>query len=166
MDASALGRARAELERLIDGITVAMLTTVAADGVLRSRPLLLERLQPDGSLTFLTHLSSEKVHEVARDPRVNVAFVGAKGDHYVSVSGTATVTHDPARMKGLWKPTYRAWFPGGPEDPDSAIFTVRIERIEYWDVPTNRLVRVWCAVKALATGQVVEAGDHQTRDLR
>ena len=60
MDASALGRARAELERLIDGITVAMLTTVAADGALRSRPLLLERLQPDGSLTFLTHLSSQK----------------------------------------------------------------------------------------------------------
>jgi hypothetical protein len=27
-------------------------------------------------------------------------------------------------------------------------------------------VRLWCAAKALATGQVVEAGDHQTRDLR
>ena len=69
-------------------------------------------------------------------------------------------------MHALWKMTYRAWFPGGPDDPDSAIFTVRIERIEYWDVPTNRLVRVWCAVKALATGQVVEAGDHQARDLQ
>jgi general stress protein 26 len=157
--------ALAELARLIDGIPVAMVTSRADDDMLGSRPMLLERLEA-GALTFLTHLSSEKVHDVARDPRVNVAFVGAKGDHYISVSGTATVTHDPARMKGLWKPTYRAWFPGGPEDPDSAIFTVRIERIEYWDVPTNRLVRVWCAVKALATGQVVEAGDHQTRDIR
>jgi general stress protein 26 len=158
--------ALAELARLIDGIPVAMVTSRADDDMLGSRPMLLERLDPAGSLTFLTHLSSQKVHEVQRDPRVNVAFVSDKGDRYVSVSGTASVVHDPARMQALWKMTYRAWFPGGPDDPDSAIFIVPVGRIEYWDVPTNRLVRVWCAVKALATGQVVEAGDHQTRDLR
>jgi general stress protein 26 len=157
--------ALAELGRLIDGIPVAMVTSRADDDMLGSRPMLLERLEPAGGLIFLTHLSSQKVHEVAGDPRVNVAFVSDKGDRYVSVSGTASVAHDPQRMHAMWKMTYRAWFPGGPDDPDSAIFTVRIERIEYWDVPTNRLVRVWCAVKALATGQVVEAGDHQTRDL-
>ena len=120
----------------------------ATTTVLGSRPMLLERLEPDGSLTFLTHLSSDKVQQVARDPRVNVAFVSDRGDRYVSVSGTVTVTHDPARMQTLWKPTYRAWFPGGADDPDSAIFSVRIEVIDSWDVPTSRLVRVWCAVKA------------------
>jgi general stress protein 26 len=157
--------ALAELARLIQGIPVAMVTTRTDDDLLGSRPMLLERLAPDGSLTFLTHLSSQKAHEIARDPRINVAFVSANGDRYVSVSGVAALSHDPARMHKLWNVTYRAWFPQGPDDPDSAIMDVRIERIEYWDVPTNRLVRVWCAVKALATGQVVEAGDHQTRDL-
>ena len=162
MDASALARARAELERLIDGITVAMLTTVAADGVLRSRPLLLERLQPDGSLTFLTHLSSQKVSELAGDARVNVAFVGADGDRYVSVSGTGAIVHDPSRMHAMWNPTYRAWFPKGPDDPDSAILTVTIDRVEYWDVPSSRLVRLWGVVRAVATGEVAEAGEHGT----
>ena len=159
-------RALAELERLIDGIPVAMVTTRSDDHRLGSRPMLLERVEPDGSLTFLTHLSSDKVGEIARDPHVNVAFVSDKGDRYVSVSGMAMATHDPARMKSLWKPTYRAWFPGGPDDPDSAIFTVRIEVIDSWDVPTSRLVRVWCAVKAVVTGQVVEAGEHHTSELR
>jgi general stress protein 26 len=158
--------ALAELARLIDGIPVAMIATRSDDGMLGSRPMLLERLEPDGSLIFLTHLSSRKVQEITQDAKVNVAFVSDKGDRYVSVSGVAEATHDPARLHTLWKPTYRAWFPGGPDDPDSAIFTVRIERIEYWDVPTSRLVRVWSAVKALATGQVVEAGEHHTRDLR
>jgi general stress protein 26 len=157
--------ALAELARLIEGIPVAMVTTRSDDGMLGSRPMLLERMEADGSLTFLTHVSSRKVHEIAQDARVNVAFVSDKGDRYVSVSGSAEATHDPPRMHALWKPTYRAWFPGGPDDPDSAILTVRIERIEYWDVPTSRLVRAWCAVKALATGQVVEAGEHQSRDL-
>jgi general stress protein 26 len=161
VDASAQSRARAELARLIDGITVVMLTTVAADGVLRSRPLLLEQLQPDGTLTFLTHLSSQKAAELAGDARVNVAFVGSGGDRYVSVSGTGAIVHDPSRMHALWNPTYRAWFPKGPDDPDSAILTVTIDRVEYWDVPSSRLVRLWGVVRAVATGEVAEAGDHR-----
>ena len=162
MDAPARRRAVDELTRLVEGITVVMMTTVADDGVLRSRPLLLESLEPDGTLVFLTHRSSQKVAELARDARVNVAFVGGKGDRYVSVSGTGTTTHDPARMQALWNPTYRAWFPNGPDDPDSAILTVAIDRVEYWDVPSSRLVRLWGVARALATGQVAEAGDHQT----
>jgi len=49
-------KALAELTRLIDGIGVVMVTTHADDDLLRSRPMLLERLEPEGSLTFLTHL--------------------------------------------------------------------------------------------------------------
>jgi len=155
-------RASAELARLIDGIPVAMVTTVAADDCLRSRPMLLERVEPDATLLFLTHRSSQKADEVQRDTRVNVAFVSDKGDRYVSVSGRATLVHDPERMKTLWNPTYRAWFPSGPEDPDSAILTVVIDRVEYWDVPSSRLVRLWGVVRAVATGEVAEAGVHET----
>jgi len=154
-------RAVAELRRLIDGISIAMVTTIAENHVLRCRPMLLERLEPDATLVFLTHLSSQKTDEVRHDPRVNVAFQSDKGDRYVSVSGTARVTHDVARMRELWNPTYRAWFPGGVEDPDSAIFTVRIDHVEYWDVPSSRLVRLWGVVKALTTGEVAESGDYE-----
>jgi general stress protein 26 len=127
--------------------------------------MLLERLDPDATLVFLTHLSSQKIDDVRRDARVNVAFVGDKGDRYVSVGGTAIVVHDQARMREMWNPTYRAWFPDGPDDPDSAVLTVQIERVDYWDVPSSRMVRLWGMVKALATGQVAEAGDHQTITL-
>jgi general stress protein 26 len=139
-----------------------MVTTIAADARFRSRPMLVERVEPDATLVFLTHRSSQKADEVDRDARMNVAFVGAKGDRYVSVSGRGVVTHDPARMRALWNPTYRAWFPNGPDDPDSAILTVTIDRVEYWDVPSSRLVRLWGVVRALASGQPVEAGEHET----
>jgi general stress protein 26 len=154
-------RAVAELRRLIDGIPVAMVTTVATDDALHARPMLLERLESDATLVFLTHLSSQKTSDVTRDARVNIAFVSDKGDRYVSISGTARITHDEARMRQLWNPTYRAWFPHGPDDPDSAIFTVTIDRVDYWDVPSSRLVRLWGVVRAVATGQIAESG---TRD--
>jgi len=143
-----------------------MVTTIAPDDVLRCRPMLVARLQPDATLVFLTHLSSQKANDVKHDPRVNAAFQSDKGDCYVSVGGAATVVHDDARFREMWNPTYRAWFPGGPDDPDSAILTFAIERIDYWDVPSSRMVRLWSAVKALATGQVVESGDRVTIDVR
>jgi len=155
-------RAVAELGRFIDGIPVAMVTTIAPDDVLRCRPMLLERLEADATLVFLTHLTSQKAGDVRREPRVNVAFVSDKGDRYISIGGRATVAHDEARFRALWKPTYRAWFPGGPGDPESAIFTVAIDRVDYWDVPTSRFVRLWGVVRALATGQIAESGDHTT----
>ena len=156
----------AEFKRLVDGISVVMVTTVATDDLLRSRPMLLECIEPDGALTFLTHLSSQKVEELERDPRVNVAFVGDNGDCYVSASGVGHTSRDGARIQALWNPTYRAWFPGGAEDPDIAILTVNVDRIEYWDVPSSRLVRLWDAALALASGRPVEAGEHQTIELR
>jgi general stress protein 26 len=139
-----------------------MVTTIAPDDVLRCRPMLVERLQPDATLVFLTHLSSQKTGDIRHDPRVNIAFQSDKGDGYVSVGGTATVVHDEARFREFWNPTYRAWFPGGPGDPDSAILTVTIDRVDYWDVPSSRMVRLWGVVKALATGQVSESGDRTT----
>jgi len=88
------------------------------------------------------------------------------GDRYVSIGGTATVVHDEVRFQSYWNPSYRAWFPDGPDDPDSAIFTITIERIDYWDVPTSRLVRLWDAATALIIGQVVESGERTTIDLQ
>src|SRR4051812_9421925 len=139
-----------------------MVTTIGPEGVLRSRPMLLERLEPDATLVFLTHLSSAKVDDLRHDARLNAAFQSEKGDRYVSIGGTAAAVHDEARFRALWNPTYRAWFPAGADDPDSAIVTLAIDRVDYWDVPSSRMVRLWGVVKALATGQVAEPGDHGT----
>src|SRR5918911_177166 len=94
MTGTRAGEAHAQCRRfarLIAGISVAMVTTDSAEAGLHSRPMLLVRLEPGATLVFLTHLSSRKVEEVARDPRVNVAFVGSRGDRYVSAFGRAAV---------------------------------------------------------------------------
>jgi general stress protein 26 len=152
----------AEFARLIEGISVAMVTTHSAEGGLNSRPMLLERLEPDATLIFLTHLSSRKVHEAESDPRVSVTFVAAKGDRYVAAFGRGAAVVDREEIRSLWNPTYRAWFPRGLKDPDIAMLKVAVERVEYWDVPRSRLVRLWGVVRALVTRRPAEAGDHGT----
>jgi general stress protein 26 len=152
----------AEFARLIDGISVVMMTTHNAEGALRSRPLLLERVDDDGTLVFLTHRSSQKVHELDRDDRVNIAFVGTAGDRYVSATGRARISGDQTDIAALWNPTYRAWFPKGPHDPDLAILRVAVSCVEYWDVPSSRLVRLWDMARAMASGTPADTGDRMT----
>ena len=52
-----------KLAELIKGIKVAMLTTVCADGSLRSRPMVTQDKEFDGTLWFFTPAESPKVHE-------------------------------------------------------------------------------------------------------
>src|SRR4051794_14749859 len=127
-------RTIAQLGRMISGLSVATVTTVAGDS-LRSRPMLLVKMERDGTLLFLTHLSSHKAQEIDRDERVNVSFAAPAGDRYVSVSGRGSIVHDAHRIRAMWNPTYRAWFPDGSRDADAAILSVRADRIECWDVP-------------------------------
>src|SRR5204863_9046620 len=97
---------------------------------------------------------------------VSVVFQSPREDRYLSVQGTAVVVDDDHKVKTLWNPTYRAWFPKGRRDPEIVLVAVRIARVEYWLVPRSRLVRVAGAAKALVTRRSYEAGSHGTLEVR
>src|SRR5439155_25107747 len=58
--APARDRATAELPRRTDGISVAMVTTIAPDDARRCRLTLLEQLLPDASLVFLDSSQTDR----------------------------------------------------------------------------------------------------------
>src|SRR5690349_24979763 len=85
----------AHLKELIEDIKVGMVTTAAADGTLRSRPLQTVGIDDDCTLWFFTSQSSPKVNEAAADDgRVNVSYASPAKHDYVSISGRATLVHD------------------------------------------------------------------------
>jgi general stress protein 26 len=142
-----------KLSELIHDIKVAMLTTVEPDGHLRSRPMATQGSDFDGQLWFFTAIDSGKVHEVQLDQYVNVAYSQPDKQIYVSVSGRATISQDKAKLKELWNPIHKAWFPKGLDDPNLALLRVDVDRAEYWDAPSGKLVQLVGFVKAVVTGQ-------------
>lgn len=155
-----------KLNELIKGIKIAMLTTVDADGSLRSRPLYTQEAEPGGDLWFFIDADSAKVDEIAKDARVNVSYAAPDDQRYVSLSGTAQVLHDRARMKELWSPVAKGWYPEGPEDPRLALLRVTVEKAEYWDTPSGKMVQLAGFLKAVVTGERLEyAGENEKVEL-
>jgi general stress protein 26 len=150
----------AKLGSLIQDMKVAMLTTVDDDGSLRSRPMATQQAGFDGTLWFFTRADSPKVEEIDHEHRVNVSYADAHKQQYVSVSGTARLVRDPAKNKELWNPAYKAWFPGGLDDPTLALLRVDVDKAEYWDTPSSAVVHIVGFVKAAVTGQSYKPGEH------
>lgn len=142
-----------KLNELIHGIRFAMLTSTDGGGHLHSRPMTTQRIEFDGDLWFFTGRSTSKVDEIARDGQVNVSYAAPEESRYVSISGTARVVDDHERMEDLWNPAYEAWFPDGLEDPDLVLVKVDVEEAEYWDSPSNAMVKLAGFVKGLAGGE-------------
>lgn len=156
-----------KLGSLIKDVKIAMLTTVDADGSLRSRPMATQKTEFDGTLWFFTRESSPKVDEVQQSHEVNASYAAPDSNTYVSVSGSATVVRDMDKAKELWNPILKAWFPKGLEDPDLALLKVDVDKAEFWDSPSSTMVQVAGFVKAIATGKAYQPspGEHEKINL-
>lgn len=155
-----------KLAEMIRDIDFAMLTTVAADGTLHSRPMSTQRVEFDGDLWFFTRASAPKVGEIEGEHRVNVSYAKPEDQRYISVSGRAVIVRDRAKIEELWSPELKAWFPEGPEDPDLALLKVSAERAEYWDSPASAAAHAISFVKAIVTGAPANPGENEKIELK
>jgi general stress protein 26 len=129
-----------------------MLTTVCADGSLRSRPMVTQERAFDGTLWFFTSAAAAKVSEVEQEERVNLSYANPDRGLSVSVSGTARLVRDRDRIKELWTPALRTWFPGGPDDPELGLLRIDVDRAEYWDGPSSTAGHLAGFGKEMVTG--------------
>ena len=143
-----------KLTELVKDISIAMLTTVEADGSLHSRPMGTQDMQ-DGNLWFFLKDDSRKAREVGKDSRVNVSYVNSST--WVSVSGTATIVRDQAKIDELWKESLKAWFPQGKAEPHLALMKVEMQEGEYWDVTSSSMIQLFSYMKSKLTGQTGES---------
>ena len=154
-----------KLAELIRGIKVAMLTTVAADGSLHSRPMVAQQAEFDGVLWFFTSAGAPKADEVEHDQHVNVSYVSPEDRRYVSVSGTARLVRDRQKVRQFWGPAYETWFPHGLADPDLALLRVEPEWAESWGTPSERSMRLGGFARAVVGRAASEPGSDEKLDL-
>ena len=151
------GADRVQLCQLIEHMHLAMLTTTNEQGELVSRPMAPLEMASDGSIWFFTDLATAKVKQLQK---LNLAFTDADRGTYVSISGHGEIHHDHARMKRLWTPAAKPWFPDGPDSPNLCLIKVVPEMAEYWDAPHSKMVRMFAMAASVITGKPIGVGEH------
>ncbi|CAN5140411.1 pyridoxamine 5'-phosphate oxidase family protein [soil metagenome] len=146
----------------IKDIRFAMLTTSDRDGPLSSRPMTTVQKSFDGTLWFFASRDSQQALDVQTSPQVNLAYADPDDDCYVSIKGTARLTHDRARIESLWSPMIKAWFPQGMDDPELVLIEVDAHEAEFWDVKESKPVQLFKMAKAAVQGVQPKLGEHAT----
>jgi general stress protein 26 len=156
-----------KLRELVKDIDFCMLTTIDEGGDLHSRPMSSNGdIDENGDIWFFTNASSLKVSEIEKLPKVNVSFADPDNQRYVSVSGTAQLVRDRAKIDELWRPEFKIWFPEGKEDPEVALLRVSLEKAEYWDSPSSTIGYALSFVSSLVTGKEPDMGENRKVDLQ
>ncbi|WEK60922.1 MAG: pyridoxamine 5'-phosphate oxidase family protein [Candidatus Microbacterium colombiense] len=147
---------------LIKDFRFAMLTTRNAEDRLVAHPLTVQDAEFDGDLWFLVSKGATFVTDLRADKRVGVSL--SSNDAWVSLSGTAGLVDDRAKVHELWSPTVEAWFTNGPDDPDVGLLKFSAESAEYWDSPGGRIASIFSFVKSKITGEPLDA-ENETVEL-
>ncbi|MES2980465.1 MAG: pyridoxamine 5'-phosphate oxidase family protein [Pseudomonadota bacterium] len=156
-----------DLWDIIKDIKFGMLTHRHHDGMLHSHPLTTQNksLDEGNVLYFFISEKSEMASGLREDGQVNVAYADTDADSYVSVSGKARVSRDPARVEQLWSSVAKAWFPEGPADPDLALLSIDIAHAEFWDVKESKMTQLMKMATAAVTGKPPQLGEHKKVEI-
>lgn len=155
-----------KLREMVRDIDFCMLTTVDEEGDLHSRPMSSNgEVDTDGDVWFFTGISSHKVAEIESSPKVNLSFADPDNQKYISISGSAQLVRDRAKIHELWKPEFKMWFPEGKDDPEIALLRVTLEKAEYWDSPSSTIGYALSFVSSLVTGKQPEFGENKKLEL-
>ena len=154
------------LYELIEDIEVALLTTRRADGSLVSRPMATQRRADGAHFWFVAAGASRKVREIAADSNVNLSYHKERTREWISVSGRARVSRDRAKIRELYEPTWKVWFPergakedGGPEDPRMVLIAVDARAAHFMTAEKATPTVLFEAVRTRTAGERANVGE-------
>lgn len=143
---------------LMKKIGFAMLVTRDGDR-LRARPMSAYPERENNAIFFLTDARHHKDEEIARNPNVNLSFANASDQKYVSVTGSAAISNDRAKIKELFSTPAKAWWHSA-DDPNIRVLKVTPDAAEFWDSPGSVISYVKMAAAAM-TGTRPDVGDNR-----
>lgn len=118
----------------------------------RARPMAHMSKRDEHAIYFFTSAGAEKDDQIEQFPIVTLAFVDQSKNDYVSLTGTATLSNDRAKIEELWSPMMKSWW-DGPQDPDIRLIRLVPEDAEAWDSPHDIVSTIKMAAAAAGLGK-------------
>jgi general stress protein 26 len=161
-------KAVAKVRDLLPRFRSAMLVTGSGAGDLphvRPMGLLGDLASFGGTLWFFADDRSRKVQELADDPHASLVFQSDDASRYMHLNGRASVADDRAKMRELFTPIIKTWFPDGLDDPHLILIRFDAENGAFWDSPGGMLQVLAAFTKAMVTGVPGNGGRMGTLEI-
>ena len=87
---------------------------------------IVDPFEPEADFTIWigTNADSRKVQQITRNPRVSLLYFDAPRQHYVALTGSATVVRDTAEKSRRFKPEWKAFYKNGEGGDDYVLLKV------------------------------------------
>lgn len=154
-----------KFKELVEDINICMFIT-KPESEQSSRPMATMKVENDGTLWFFTRRSSGKTGELDFDENVHLIYAHPGKDSYLDVWGIGDVVNDDAKIRELYSPIVKAWFPDGIDDPEICLLRVQPQSVYYWDSGTGKMVEFFKMVAAIVTGKKLAEGEEGTLKMR
>lgn len=148
-----------QLSKLIENISVCMLTSIDANGALVSKPMSPLEMDSSGAIWFFVDFGTDNIEQPCI---TNLSFTEASNGTYVSISGYRSISKDHAHIADLWTLFANPWFPDGPESTNLALLKFMPHTAEYWDAPNSKMVRFFAMAASVIAGKPIGLGEHAT----
>ena len=163
---------KAQFDDLVESIGVAMMTTRAADGHLRSRAMANQKRADGADLWFVTDAESAKIQDLTGDPHLNLAYYKDGSREWISISGVATVTKNREKIRELYAEDWKMWFrddgrendptAGTIDDPRLTLIGVQMHHAAFFAVDQPLPVVMYELAKGWLTGDAPDLGEVKT----
>ncbi|WP_019585424.1 pyridoxamine 5'-phosphate oxidase family protein [Deinococcus apachensis] len=151
-----------EMAAVMKNVKFAMLTVMTEDGHLQAHPMTTQQTEFDGDVWFIGGRDTQQVQAMAARPQVNVSYADHGKGAYVSISGAAQLVEDRAKLEELWTDAYKAYFPGGIDDPSVQLVKIEAQGGEYWG-SDGKLKNMFQQARAAITGKpATDLGTNET----
>lgn len=151
---------------LIEDVNICMFLTFGIGGKHSARPMATIKVEDDTSVWFYTNKQSPKVEEIGVLKAVHLIYSHPGKDSYLDIWGNAEVVEDKAKIKELWNPIVKAWFPEGTDDPNLCLLKVVPVKAFYWDNTNSRMVEGFKVIASLVTGKRLDQGEEGSLELK
>lgn len=131
-----------KLKELVEDIETCMLATHLEYLPLNVRPMQTLQVDDTGNIWFFNSKDSLQYTDIQQDSRVQLIYSHPGKTEFLSIYGTAHISHDQDKIDELWHPMVKAWF-DGKNDPDLMLLRVSPQDAYYWDTKHNKLVSLF-----------------------
>jgi len=116
---------------LIKRVPSVVLSTIDEEGFPEARAM-LNLGSEDFTIWFTTNTSSRKVQQIKNSGKASAYFFLPDEWRGLTLIGEIRIIEDRGIKKKLWQEGWRAYYPGGVDDPDYTILCLKPKKAHYY----------------------------------